>query len=443
MRKYLSISLFFLFMVVVSLQASNLTQYENIRNKDNILNNSLEKGSSWNCVLIGYYLGSSYNSIYVKDTLAYSAARNDGLRIIDVSNPQYPMEIGHYDATAAYDVYVKDTLAYVSGDGLHIINVSNPTSPTEIGFYDTENYVNRIYVKDTIAYLAADLNGLRLINVSNPANPVEIGYCFSYYGLTYDVNVIDTLAYVADNQGGLRIIDVSNPQNPVEIGYYNTFDPDSDACCAHRVFVKDTLAYVTYALLMGTKRDNGTFRIINVSNPQSPVEIGYLPYCDDALGVYVEDTLAYVCYYSKLSIIDVSNPQSPVEIGYYYPSNNYDVFDVYVKDKLAYITGGTGGNLYIIKYKEGSSGIKSRTKNNEDNIKVGIENSSINILYSIKTNKNVNINIYNITGQKLYCNNSIKSPGQYSVRWNGNTGIYFVNIDIDKYRYTKKVIIIK
>jgi len=183
-------------------------------------------------------------------------------------------------------------------------------------------------------------------------------------------------------------------------------------------------------------------RLINVSDPNNPTEIGFYDTGDYARGVYVRDTIAYVADgYSGLRLIDVSDPTNPTETGFY--DTGGLAWGVYVKDTIAYVAD-YGDGLYLIHYY-GNTGIKenkNRNKINVYNISVKMQDG-LSIDYNIAETKNVAINIYNIIGQKLYCNNSIKYPGQYSVRWNGNTGIYFVKIDIDTYRYTKKVIIIK
>ncbi|MCK4545009.1 T9SS type A sorting domain-containing protein, partial [candidate division WOR-3 bacterium] len=242
------------------------------------------------------------------------------------------------------------------------------------------------------------------------------------------VYVKDTIAYVADGNDGLRLINVSDPSNPTEIGFYDTWD------IAFSVYVKDSVAYVA---------DYGAgLRIINVSDPSNPTEIGFYDTSGYAYGVYAQDTIAYVADWNNgLRIINVSDPTNPVEIGFY--DTGGFALGVYAQDTIAYVADGNDG-LYIIYYY-GNTGIKenkNRSGSNVYNIMVKMQDG-LRIDYNIEGTKNASINIYNITGQKLYSNNSIKSPGQYSVRWNGNTGVYFVNIYIDKYIYTKKIIIIK
>jgi len=177
-----------------------------------------------------------------------------------------------------------------------------------------------------------------------------------------------------------------------------------------------------------------------VSNPQNPQEIGYYDTGDYARGVYVVDTLAYVSDgYDGLRVIDVSNPAIPNEVGYY-DTGGY-AFGVYVLDTLTYVIDGNDG-LYIIKYT-GDNGIKDKIKYSE-NINVTIINSSINIKYSIKSEKKVNIKIYDILGRNVVeLARDVQGSGEHIFRWTGKRGVYFIRVQIGSDIYTKRAIIIK
>jgi hypothetical protein len=136
------------------------------------------------------------------------------------------------------------------------------------------------------------------------------------------VDVVNGLAYVADGYSGLRVIDVSNPSAPIEIGATEI------PYFARDVTVLGGLAYIADSY--------GGLRVIDVSNPEEPVEIGTLDSPDPSLGVAVSDGRAYLANgYGGLRIIDVSNPEQPVELGAYAPG--YEVFDVAVVGAIAYL----------------------------------------------------------------------------------------------------------
>jgi len=143
-----------------------------------------------------------------------------------------------------------------------------------------------------------------------------------------DVQIVGTLAYVADYDVGLRVLDVSNPAIPVEVGLCGT--PGH----ARAVDVIGPLAYVADS-------GDGGLRIIDVSNPAAPVELGFYdtPGSADVVG-----SLAYVADNEDLRIIDVSNPAAPVEVGSYDPSY---AEAVEVVGSLAYVATYRSG-LWIL-----------------------------------------------------------------------------------------------
>ena len=137
--------------------------------------------------------------------------------------------------------------------------------------------------------------------------------------------VLNNYAYVAGSDSSLRIIDVSDPTLPNEVGFldweYRTYN----------VYVSENFAYV----IVG-----GGLRIINVSDPTSPIEvaifnntIGY------ALGISVVGNYAYVSTGAMggpcgLHIIDVSDPSAPNEISF---CDNSGGESVYVSGNYAFV----------------------------------------------------------------------------------------------------------
>jgi hypothetical protein len=48
-------------------------------------------------------------------------------------------------------------------EGLRIIDISNPESPREIGYYDTPGSALSVYVSDCYIYVAAGFAGLTIL----------------------------------------------------------------------------------------------------------------------------------------------------------------------------------------------------------------------------------------------------------------------------------------
>ena len=97
-------------------------------------------------------------------------------------------------------IYVADDTA-----GLRTVDVSKPENPIEKGFYNTPGYARGVVVSDGLAYVADDWQGLCVVDVSNPENPIEKGF-YNTPGYAWSVAVTDDLVYVADRGGGMNLL---------------------------------------------------------------------------------------------------------------------------------------------------------------------------------------------------------------------------------------------
>jgi len=138
-----------------------------------------------------------------------------------------------------------------------------------------------------------------------------------------DIEIVDGLAYVVGYSGPdgpptLRILDLSDPAAPVEIGSLYTRVGSRD------VEVVDGLAYIAEGWTLP-----GAVRIIDVSDPTLPVEVGAFPAQCHPADVEVVGNYAYLadqptnswvpeCDWSiesKFRVIDVSNPAAPIQVS--------------------------------------------------------------------------------------------------------------------------------
>ena len=158
-------------------------------------------------------------------------------------------------------------------------------------------------------------------------NVRRLGQLYHYWDGAWAVAIAGNYAYVATSSTGLRIVNITNPVAPQEVGFYDT--PDY----AQGVAVSGNYCYVADG-------DSG-LRIINVSNPSNPQEVGFYDTPGYAYGVAVAGNYCYVAdQQSGLRIINVSNPASPQEVGFYdTPGTAYDVA---VSGNYCYVADGSG-----------------------------------------------------------------------------------------------------
>jgi len=163
-------------------------------------------------------------------TKAYVADDDNGLVVIDISDPTNPTKLGLYDtAGRAYGVTLSSDgiKAYVADydNGLVVIDISDPTNPTKLGSYDTAGYAAGVTLSSDgkKAYVADWNNGLVVIDISDPTNPTKIGsYDTAGYAWGVTLSSDGSKAYVADGYNGLVVIDISDPTNPTKLGSYDT-----------------------------------------------------------------------------------------------------------------------------------------------------------------------------------------------------------------------------
>jgi len=232
--------------------------------------------------------------------LAYVANGEAGIRVVDISNPTAPQEIGSYEfSDDVIDVKIGGAYAYVaaSSAGLAILDVSDPAHPQEVSVSDTPGSARGVFVAGNLAYVADYDQGLLIFNVTDPTNPV-LASVTDTPGYAYKIAVNGTYAYVADSSEGLRIYNISNPTAPYVVGVHDT------SGYTYGVSLSGNYAYIA---------DFYAVRIIDVSNPASPVEMGYFS-SSYALDVTVSGVYAYASYSEKgLKILDVSNPANPTQ----------------------------------------------------------------------------------------------------------------------------------
>lgn len=223
-----------------------------------------------------------------------------------------------------HDIVVAGDYAYIAvqgDDGLTIINISNPNNPTYAGGIYGTGPPNFLGSQRALAML--DSNHLcitgwagvdqafNVINISNPAAPVIVGQDRDWAYINSDMVISGTRAYMTDNSTELSIADVSNPLNPSLISDTALFP--NGAC---RVYVVGNYAYVTSWF-------SHALYIVDVSNPLLPFVAGSISgagppnYLDTAWGVYVDGNIAYVTGNTdnSLVLIDISNPIAPTLLG--------------------------------------------------------------------------------------------------------------------------------
>ena len=310
-------------------------------------------------------------NVFAQGDTAYIANGEDGLKIIDVSDPAEPEEVGSYPLENTQNVIVVGDLAYILEQGLVrggtaekdrlvMLNVEIPSTPRLLSEYTPEigyshQSLSNFTVDDQIAYLALN-DSLIAVDVSDPSQPAALGaFTFSSNIASPGVAVSDGIAYLQANR--LHVVDFRDPADPVEIGEF-------DAGWGASIKVIAQKAYIA-------TWDSGLV-ILDVSDPAKPIKVGdFMELVGDFdlipagaasrqtfLDVAISGDIAYLTFSFGLNqgtwtqvlesgvvAIDISNPDQPEKINTY--SEFDEVSSVAVSGDLVMVTDNTRG-LFVL-----------------------------------------------------------------------------------------------
>lgn len=263
-----------------------------------------------------------YENIAIDGTSAYLSSsyfdQGQGisfytLHVIDIVNPQAPFIIAQPVLNAPpAAITVTNDIAYIADyQGLRIIDLSQPQQPDQLALYPTPSFAMDVQIVGTKAYIARRDDGLEIVDISNPESPTHIGE-IDLPGDSRSIAVDGDLAYVAD-EIAFRVIDISNPTTPALMGSSFT------AADAWDLSVDET-GNVYLADRYSGQSVTSSVRVYDTTSPATPNQIATLSYGSFGAvrGVHaMGDQLFVVHGSSGLQSLDITNPASPQPLGEY------------------------------------------------------------------------------------------------------------------------------
>jgi choice-of-anchor B domain-containing protein len=298
------------------------------------------------------------------------------------------------------------------------------------------------------------IGGITVLDLTqDPENPVVRGGWQSEY--VHDSRIINDTIWAANiSSGYVSIIDAVNKDSLRTIGFWNNVpngNPHNIAISPDRKY-----AYVT--------DEPQVLKIWNIQNLEDITFIrmwqptGITTSIVHNVELYGNYLIA-AHYTAGIRILDVSNPYSPVEIAWYdtYPLNNAMEFSgcwgVFKFPSGKIIGSDRSNGLFVIK----------------TTVNVGIEPGSVtlpseyylaqnypnpfnpvtSISYEIIDKGHVTLEIYNSLGEKVAALvNETLAPGRYTANFDAansslSSGIYFYRLSVNGFSDSKKMVLIK
>ncbi len=280
--------------------------------------------------------------------------------------------------------------AFYGGGGVLIFSLADPEFPAFMSQYTSGHYIHDCFVRNDTLYAAAITGiGVEIVDVSDKAYPNYLATVFYPESGTHNCAVTNDGGYLltTDEVGltekTLKIWDLSTPGSYAKVAEYTG---DASAI-VHNVFVRDTLAIMSY-YTAGVK-------IVNISDPRNPVEVGGYDTCPDSLGSGASYTGAWSVY--------------P-----FFPSGRI-------------IVGDMVSGLFIIDLGGGVSAAADtpplpREVSLDQNYPNPF-NPSTTIVFTLNARREVHLAVYDALGTPVATLvNDTKGPGSFLVDWNGATG---------------------
>ena len=169
---------------------------------------------------------------------------NDGLNgvtLLDLQDPGHPEVIGRYTTnleTGVHNAWIDGNYVYLvadgSGVGLRILDVSNPENPVQVATFvgSDRTFLHDVYVRDGLAFLSHWNAGLIVLDVGNgswggsPESPVEVSRIVTSGGQTHNAWYWPEAGYVFvgeedfNTPGIMHVVDFRDPSRPREVATF-------------------------------------------------------------------------------------------------------------------------------------------------------------------------------------------------------------------------------
>ena len=273
-------------------------------------------------------------TVAVQEDRAFVANSDFGLRLMDISNPAQPTQLDEYvNSGDIYDVSVSGNSVYVADYYFQIIvlELINQNELIPRNSCTMPGNVYNMTLSGDYLYVSTGDAGMQIVNATPPEIPMIIG-SYDTPGYVAGITVEGNLAYISDGDA-LRIIDVSSPLNPFEVGNFNV---DVYGGSTMEAALNGDYAYVSIA--------NGIL-ILNISVPATPLLVGSYFNIGSFRGIAYRDGYVY-CAHSDFGfdILDVHDPANPVRVGYY--DTPYYALDLCLDENYLYLADQTNFGIY-------------------------------------------------------------------------------------------------
>ena len=201
-------------------------------------------------------------------------------------------------------------------EGLSVVDISQPRLPKFIvhdpNIGNQSGYVQRAALVGETLFLTIDRAQVAMVDIHDPTRPRSIGMLLGISSV-FDVASANHLLYILGGDPGTFIVlDVTDPMTPKEI----TRVPISLGSAGATISIAGKRAYIS-GVGSGTKSD---LTIFDLSDPTHPTQVGVLTGLYGVWDIAGQgDTIMVACgtyVDSDIWVVDAKNPSQPELVGH-------------------------------------------------------------------------------------------------------------------------------
>jgi uncharacterized repeat protein (TIGR02543 family) len=288
-------------------------------------------------VEVAVYDGANYPSeVQIIGNHAFvDDAADDKVVILDITDPLNPSDVSSYwfgDSQALYGFDVAGDLWLVNRwyDSIKVLDISDLNNPDEVGAYvDIEGLSYFVDVAGDSAFIVdtkSEADGLKVLDISNFSNITKVTRIETPYDI-YGLAISGDYAYLPAWNNGVRVFDISNPSDTHEVASCE------DLQRARDIVIDGQFAYVADA--------QDGLKILDISVPTNPTLVSAWDTEGYVYAVAVQGNYVYVSdlyWWSGLRVIDIADPLNPFEVGYLdFPNGEWRVRQIAVRGDFVYL----------------------------------------------------------------------------------------------------------
>ncbi|MGC4034819.1 MAG: hypothetical protein QM764_02585 [Chitinophagaceae bacterium] len=274
---------------------------------------------------------SATGKLYIKDNFIYLNEVDKGIHVIDNSDRSHPSQVAFLDIPGNRDIAIRGNTLYADMYAdLLAIDISNPKKAVVknrlSNFFTERIYVNNTVVDSSmvaVAWKTRDTTvqaeifdgcpncDILTFNATGPVPAMSSDKSNGTAGSMAAMVLINDYLYAVSERHTLSVVNISQTENPVlKNSFFAGFDLETIYPFENKLFMGSQIGLFMY----------------DVSNPESPVQLGQFSHGRACDPVVTDGNYAYVTLHAgttcggdanELNIVDVKDLMNPVLVKTY------------------------------------------------------------------------------------------------------------------------------